>query len=618
MKRPVLVYDGECGFCRLWIERWKSATAGRVEFAPYQSAAARHPEVAREAFAEAVHFFEPSRTTRAAEAALRALSYGDGLSWLPRLYALPGVPSVAEAVYRFVAARRPLFSRLTRLFYGESPVVPPVERTSRLFMSALGVCYLAAFVSLGVQVRGLVGSDGLLPAAGLLDAARAQLGPSRFWLFPTVFWAGASDAALSGACWLGAALSLGLVAGVAAGPCALACWTLYLSLCAVGGDFLSFQWDALLLEAGLISILLPAWRRGGGASRGALWLLRLLLVKLMLQSALVKLLSGDESWRGLTALTFHYWSQPLPTPAAWWFDRAPLWFHKASCVLMFLIELAAPALILLPRRARALGAGAVAFLMLVISLTGNYGFFNLLTLALCVACLDDRFLRGEGAAPAEPSRVRSRLAGALAALTLTIALFETAALFSFMPPEPARRLIGAVSPLRSFNRYGLFAVMTKARDEVALEVSADGREWREWPFRWKPGDERRAPPWAGLHMPRLDWQMWFAALGTPTDSPWIGNLAFRLLEGRGTVERLLGPRRSAAPSPPTCAPSAGRPASLRRAAPGGRASAAACSSPSSPSSPDHRLGVRPCTLAKLLHFARVQGLTPTRTPASRL
>ncbi len=548
MKRPVLVYDGECGFCRLWIERWKSATGDAVEYAPYQSAAQRHPEVPREAFAEAVHLFEPDRTTRGAEAVLRALSRAGGLSWLPRLYSAPGAAPLLEAAYRFVAARRPLFSRLTRLLWGESPVPAPVERTSRLVLAALGLCYAAAFISLAVQILGLIGSDGILPAARLLESARAQLGPSRFWLLPTAFWLGASDLALTGACWLGAALSLGMIAGRAAGPCALACWALYLSLSSVGGDFLSFQWDALLLEAGLIACLLPAWRRGGGASRGALWLLRLLLAKLMLQSGLVKLLSGDETWRELTALTYHYWSQPLPTPAAWWADRLPLWFQRASCALMFAVELASPALILMPRRARVLGAAAVAGLMLLIAATGNYGFFNPLTLALCLACLDDRFLGAEKEGGAV-SRVRARLVGALAAVSLSIGVFLTAALFGAVPPLPARAAIAALSPLRSFNRYGLFAVMTRTRDEIALEVSADGSVWTEWPFRWKPGDERRAPSWAATHMPRLDWQMWFAALGEPTDSPWFGNLMVRLLEGKPAVAALLGPNPLGAEKP---------------------------------------------------------------------
>ncbi len=542
--RPVLVFDGDCGFCRLWIERWRLATGDKVAYEPYQTAAAHHKEVTRAAFAEAIHLFEPGRTSRGAEAALRSLSYACGLSWLPRLYALPGAAPLAESGYRFVAARRTLFSRLTRLLWGETPVPAPVGFTVRLVLAGIGACYLLAFASLAGQTRGLMGSDGIMPAAAMLAAAKAQLGPMRFWLFPTAAWLSASDAALAAYGWLGALASLGMIFGVAAGPCALLCWALYLSLSAVGSDFMSFQWDVLLLEAGLIACFLAPWRRAAAApSRGALWLLRLLLAKLMLQSGLVKLCSGDPAWRDLTALTYHYWTQPLPTPLAWWADRLPLWFQKASCAVLLAIELGAPALILLPRRPRAAGAAAVAVLMVLIAATGNYGFFNILTVVLCVACLDDRFLGRAEAAPSKTAapKARARAVGALAALSLTIGLFETLSILGTAPPAPVRALIAAVSPLRSFNRYGLFAVMTRTRDEIAVEVSADGSEWREWPFPYKPGDPRRAPPWVAPHMPRVDWQCWFAALGETSDSPWFANLTYRLLEGSPSVAGLLGP-----------------------------------------------------------------------------
>ncbi|MEQ1919579.1 MAG: lipase maturation factor family protein, partial [Elusimicrobiota bacterium] len=324
MKRPVLVFDGDCGFCRLWIERARLATKDRVDYTPYQTAAARHPEVPRENFTEAVHLFEPGRTSRGAEAVLRTLAYAPGLSWLPRFYVAP-----AEAAYRFVAARRPLFSRLTRLLWGDSTMPAPIGFTVRLVLAGVGLCYLLAFASLGGQIRGLIGTDGVMPAAAMLASAKAQLGATRFWMFPSVAWLSASDTALASYCWIGVLASLGLIFGFYAGPCALACWALYLSLSAIGADFMSFQWDVLLLEAGLIACFLAPWRRKPAApSRGALWLMRLLLLKLMLQSGLVKCLSGDAVWRDLSALTYHYWTQPLPTPLAWWCARLPLWAHK--------------------------------------------------------------------------------------------------------------------------------------------------------------------------------------------------------------------------------------------------------------------------------------------------
>jgi predicted DCC family thiol-disulfide oxidoreductase YuxK len=533
--RPTLVFDGDCGFCRLWIERYRSATGDKVAYEPYQTAAAHHRDVPREAFAKSIHLFEPGRTTRAAEAAFRAFSYAPGFSWLPKVYAAPLVAPLSEAAYRFIAARRPLFSRLTRLFWGETTIPAPVSFTSRLVLAGIGACYLLAFVSLGAQVRGLIGSNGIMPAAAMLAAAKPQLGAARFWLMPSVAWLASSDAALSAYCWLGALASLGMIAGVCSGFSALICWALYLSLSAIGSDFMSFQWDVLLLEAGLIACFLP--------SRRALWLLRFLLFKLMLQSGLVKLFSGDPAWRNFTALTYHYWTQPLPTPLAWYADKSPLWINKLSCGLLFAIELGAPILIMLPRRLRAAGALAIATLMLLIAATGNYGFFNLLTIVLCVACLDDRFfnVNGMGTPEKAPHKARTWSLAAIAALSITIGFFETVSIVGAPVPGPVRMLEAIVSPFRSFNRYGLFAVMTRTRDEIAIEVSLDGSEWREWPFRYKPSDARRPPPWVAPHMPRVDWQMWFASLADPSDSPWFANLLFRLLEGSPDVTGLLGP-----------------------------------------------------------------------------
>ncbi|NNN05625.1 MAG: DUF393 domain-containing protein [Elusimicrobia bacterium] len=548
-ERPLLIFDGDCGFCRLWIERWRAATGGAVDYEPYQSAAARFPQVPPAAFAEAVHFVAPDgRVRRGADAVFAALAAAGGPNrvWAELYERAPLFGRASERAYAFVAARRPLFSQLTRLLWG-SPLPAPVDGTRRALLAGLGLCYLLAFASLGVQVRGLIGVDGLLPAADLLRAARTQLGALRFWVLPTLAWLNASDAALVGLCAAGAAASLGLIFDVWAGPSALACWALYLSLCAVGSDFMSFQWDALLLEAGLIAVFLAPWsprpRGGARAARGALLLMRLLLFKLMLGSALVKWNSGDATWRDLTALTSHWWTQPLPTPAAWYAARLPLFAQKAACAGMFAVEFAAPWLLLLPRRPRALGAALIAALMVLIAATGNYGFFNLLTLVLCLAALDDGFFsldrRVPSAAAPPPSRRRRLALTAFAALWCSVSAVEFAGVCGLDVRGAAGALAAVVEPLRSINSYGLFAVMTKTRDELSVEVSVDGNDWREWPFKWKPGDPRRAPPVVAPYMPRLDWQMWFAALGAP--SPWLDGLLTRLMEGSPAVEGLLGP-----------------------------------------------------------------------------
>jgi hypothetical protein len=97
----------------------------------------------------------------------------------------------------------------------------------------------------------------------------------------------------------------------------------------------------------------------------------------------------------------------------------------------------------------------------------------------------------------------------------------------------------ALEPWRAVNPYGLFAVMTTERDEVVLEGSMDGKSWKEYGFYWKPGDTFKRPDFVAPHLPRLDWQLWFAALGSCRDSPWILALMARLLQGEPTVLGLV-------------------------------------------------------------------------------
>jgi hypothetical protein len=105
---------------------------------------------------------------------------------------------------------------------------------------------------------------------------------------------------------------------------------------------------------------------------------------------------------------------------------------------------------------------------------------------------------------------------------------------------PVELLYEAVSPFRMVNHYGLFAVMTTQRPEIILEGSIDGTVWRAYEFRYKPGDLSRRPDFVAPHQPRLDWQMWFAALSTPETQSWFYPFCKRVLEGSQPVVRMFG------------------------------------------------------------------------------
>lgn len=112
--------------------------------------------------------------------------------------------------------------------------------------------------------------------------------------------------------------------------------------------------------------------------------------------------------------------------------------------------------------------------------------------------------------------------------------------FHVQRPSWTMGIYQALDPLRSFNTYGLFAVMTTSRPEITVEGSEDGVQWKAYGFKWKPGDLKRAPGYVAPYQPRLDWQMWFAALGGLQENPWFGNFLVRVLQGSPDVLGLLG------------------------------------------------------------------------------
>ncbi|XP_008571974.1 PREDICTED: lipase maturation factor 2 [Galeopterus variegatus] len=532
----------------------------------------------------------------------------------------------------------------------------------RLFLQGVAAAFMFAFASLYTQIPGLYGPDGILPARRTL---RPQ-GKGRWqqlWETPTLLWEAPRlglDTAqgLELLSLLATLLALGalLLRPLRHRLVYLLLWAAYLSACQVGQVFLYFQWDSLLLETGFLAVLVaplrqPPHRKQApqGGQTGAspheglpFWLVRWLLFRLMFASGVVKLTSHCPAWWGLTALTYHYETQCLPTPTAWLAHHLPVWLHKLSVVATFIIEIAVPPLFFAPiRRLRLAAFYSQVLLQVLIIITGNYNFFNLLTLVLTTSLLDDQHLAAEpshGRPKKMPTSWPKALLAALSLLlelaiygllafgtvhyfglevdwqqrtvlsrttftyhqfsqwlktvtlptiwlgvasltwelltalwrwtqvqgwlrklctavqlsffsTATVALFMISLVpYSYMEPGThgrlwtgAHRLFGAVEHLQLANSYGLFRRMTGlgGRPEVVLEGSYDGHHWTEIEFMYKPGNVSRPPPVVAPHQPRLAWQMWFAALGPHTHSPWFTSLVLRLLQGQEPVIRLI-------------------------------------------------------------------------------
>jgi predicted DCC family thiol-disulfide oxidoreductase YuxK len=535
----VLVWDGHCGFCKIWVDYWKQLTGDRVEYRTSQEAAAEFPQIDPRAFSESVQLVRPDGSV-----ASGARAVFESLDMLKTYTSSRIFSGFAERAYRFIARRRDLAYRVTKYTFGTRIEPARFFVTQWFFLRVLAVVYAIAFGSLAVQIGGLIGVRGILPLNEYLDAVARAVGPARWYMLPSIFWLGdwtsEGDRLLALLCWMGVLFAAGLFLARLDKLLLVLLYVMYLSLSSAGQDFLSFQWDALLLEGGFLAIFL-------GRARIVAWLFRWLAFRLYFLSGAVKLLSGDPTWKNGTALEYHYHTQPLPTIFAWYMEKLPGWFQHASTFLVLVIEGAMPFLIFMPRKIRHFAAWWMIGLQVLIMLTGNYTFFNILAIALCLFLFDDQALRRF--APARVvarfrgqsvalSRVQRGFAAALVAVILVLGIGRMFETFGGAP-EPLKTIVRVSSPFGIVNTYGLFAVMTTSRPEIIVEGSDDGETWMPYEFRYKPGDLKHSPRWAEPFQPRLDWQMWFAALGNYRQNLWFVRFVSRLLEGSPEVLALL-------------------------------------------------------------------------------
>ena len=531
--KPLLIFDGLCGFCRIWIDYWRKLTGNRIEYLPSQEVGDRFPQIPQDAYSESVQLVRPDGTVASgARAVFESLGKARLYSW---------VSAPAEFAYRFIARRRNLFYQLTRFTFGTKIEPARFDAVQWLFRRALAVIYAIAFGSLAFQVTGLIGERGILPVRPFLDSLARTGSPLRFLAAPSLFWLASDDTTLVGLCFVGLVLSgalflTGFARGKFEGLCLLLLFILYLSFASTGQEFLSFQWDSLLLETGFLAMFL-------GRNRIVPWLFRWLAFRLFFLSGAVKLLSGDPTWRNFSALAYHWHTQPLPTALAWYADKLPAGVQHFMTAATLGIETVVPFLIFFPRRLRMAGAWCLIGLQVLILSTGNYTFFNWLALALCLFLFDDQAL-ARWVPPEIRDLLRKRAslripAVAAAVLVMVLSLSHLVQTFTGRVPAPLNTALRYTAPLQIVNTYGLFAVMTTTRLEIILEGSADGESWTPYEFRYKPGNLTSAPRWVAPYQPRLDWQMWFAALSNYQLNPWFVNLAVRLLQGSPEVTGLL-------------------------------------------------------------------------------
>jgi hypothetical protein len=439
-----------------------------------------------------------------------------------------------------------------------------------IFLRALGIFYFSAFYSLLFQIRGLLGPNGLLPAGDYLQAVSAAIHTQRFWFAPTLFWFGSSDRALMLVCWVGAIASLLLIANVWPRVALAVSFVCFLSFVCAAQDFSSYQSDGMLLEAGFIALFFappgiwPGLGRANPASRASLFLLRWEWFRIYFESGVVKIASGDLSWRHFTAMDDYYQNGPLPTWIGWYVQHLPHRFHASTVFLTFAVELVLVWMLFLPRRFRIVCFCIVTPFEISIILTANYAFLNYLVLALGFLLLDDRFIEwilpsrirdfidrkpvhSLEAPPQQGTRelLRKRFTPVrmtIAGVCLGLVFYSTAAwlVWMFAPGFPLpQKPVQLLEPFRIANRYGLFAVMTHQRYEIEFQGSADGATWTPYPFRYKPQDINKAPGIYAPYQPRFEWNLWFASLGVWRDYRFVIWAEERLLQDEPDVLALF-------------------------------------------------------------------------------
>jgi hypothetical protein len=426
------------------------------------------------------------------------------------------------------------------------------------FQRSLGLIYLLGFLIALNQFRALCGEHGIMPA-------RLFLKRVGFWDAPSLFWIDHSDTAFLIAASIGLVLAVVALSGLSDAFGYLtsvavwsALWVLYLSFVNIGQTFYGFGWESLLLETGFLAIFLGPTRIAPPVL--VIWLLRWVLFRLMFGAGLIKI-RGDDCWRDLSCMQYHYETQPMPNPLSWFFHQQPVWAHRFGVLFTHFVELIVPFGYFGPRLLRH-GAGLITIVFqLLLILSGNLSWLNYITVVLAISCLDDSLLPGVserlyGIAGSMQASLSGAVSGGAGVPALTggmpgVAVYGLTGMVALLSVKPAINLLSrsqvmntSFDSLHLVNTYGAFGSITRIRYEVILQGTDDteitaSTTWKEYLFKGKPSEVDRMPPVVSPYHLRLDWQMWFAAMSPYWDHPWILSLIGRLLEGNRPVQSLL-------------------------------------------------------------------------------
>ncbi|KAM4697488.1 lipase maturation factor 1 [Rhinophrynus dorsalis] len=448
--------------------------------------------------------------------------------------------------------------------------------TRIVLLRAIAGIYFVAFLVAFHQNKQLIGDNGLLPCklhlsnikqyfGGIIGTDAISHAPTLLWLLD---WSH-MDTHLDNVALVGLVISaFVLVSGCANMILMATLWILYHSLVSAGQIWYSFGWESQLLETGFLGIFLcPLWTLSRipehtPPSRIVMWAFRWLIFRIMLGAGLIKI-RGDRCWRDLTCMVYHYETQPVPNPLAYYMHRNPWWFHQFETLVNHFIELVVPFFIFLGRRMCLIhGVLQILFQVLLI-LSGNLSFLNWLTIVPSIACFDDAslgflFSSKEGSVKHQASKIQAQESVGVepqkrygfyvqklvhVSLGVLIAYLSIPVVLNLLNAKQVMNT--SFNPLRIVNTYGAFGSITKERTEIVLQgtSSPDPNDpsavWEEYEFKCKPGNLTRRPCIISPYHYRLDWLMWFAAFQTYEQNEWIIHLAGKLLANDSSASSLM-------------------------------------------------------------------------------
>ncbi len=426
--------------------------------------------------------------------------------------------------------------------------------TRFVLLRLLGFVYFFAFLSLATQVIPLIGENGLLPAKNFLETFRFDSKLDAFFNLPTIFWFKISDNMLLILSWFGVLLSFVVMIGFANVPIMVVLWFLYMSFVHIGQLFYGYGWEIQLLETGFLAVFLcplldmkPFPKTA--PPKAVIWLFRWLAFRIYLGAGLIKI-RADSCWRDLTCLYYHYETQPIPNPLSPYFHFMPKWFHKLGVLWNHFVELVVPWFAFYPQIARYIAGILMISFQFILILSGNLSFLNWITIVPIIACFDDNFFRKIMPKwiinKAEFATAHKRfykpqkfIAWALVILIVWLSIPVVQNLLS------SRQIMNtSFNQWNLVNTYGAFGSVGKMRGELVIEGTNDNiitqeTKWKAYEFKAKPTDPYRKLPIIAPYQPRIDWQIWFAAMQRPEHNPWLIHLIWKLLDNDKDALSLL-------------------------------------------------------------------------------